>query len=265
MSYRLLAIDLDGTLLTRHKRILPRTRGALDAAAGLGCRVVIATGRSYAVARYFCDGLTLSAPQITYNGAVIHDPAQSRDLCQYLVPPVYVKPGVDFFMEASVPVALFTPQTLYLDRRIPRPQAWLPGRSGVLELIPDVRAVATQPCIKVVGHSDPLTIATVRPLAVERFGHALYVTQTSSELLELLHPEVSKGAALRRIAHMLGVARDEVIAFGDSHNDLDMLEFAGVGVAMGNASAEVKALADLITDSNEDDGIATALERLGVI
>jgi hydroxymethylpyrimidine pyrophosphatase-like HAD family hydrolase len=64
---------------------------------------------------------------------------------------------------------------------------------------------------------------------------------------------------------MLGVARDEVIAFGDSHNDLDMLEFAGVGVAMGNASAEVKALADLITDSNEDDGIATALERLGVI
>ena len=83
--------------------------------------------------------------------------------------------------------------------------------------------------------------------------------------LELLHPEVSKGAALRRIAHMLGVARDEVIAFGDSHNDLDMLAFAGVGVAMGNASAEVKALADLITDSNEDDGIATALERLGVI
>jgi Cof subfamily protein (haloacid dehalogenase superfamily) len=265
MAYRLLAIDLDGTLLTRHKRILPRTRGALDAAAGLGCRVVIATGRSFAVARYFCDGLTLSAPQITYNGAVIYDPAQSCDLCQYLVPPPYVRPGVDFFMEAGVPVALFTPQTLYLDRRIPHPEAWLPGRSGVLERIPDVRSVAAQPCIKVVGHSDPLTIATVRPLAVERFGHALYVTQTSSALLELLHPEVSKGAALRRIAHMLGVARDEVIAFGDSHNDLDMLTFAGVGVAMGNASAEVKALADLITDSNEDDGIATALERLGVI
>src|SRR5947208_1537207 len=148
MAYRLLAIDLDGTLLTRTKCVSPRTRRALNAAAGLGCRVVIATGRSFAVAR---------------------------------------------------------------------------------------------------------------------FGHALYVTQTSSQLLELLHPEVSKGAALRRIAHMLGVARDEVIAFGDSHNDLDMLEFAGVGVAMGNASAEVKALADLITDSNEDDGIATALERLGVI
>jgi len=81
MAYRLLAIDLDGTLLTRHKRILPRTRQALDAAADLGCRVVIATGRSFAVARYFCDGLTLSAPQITYNGAVIYDPAQSRDLC----------------------------------------------------------------------------------------------------------------------------------------------------------------------------------------
>ena len=71
MAYRLLAIDLDGTLLTRKKRVSPHTRSALDAAAGLGCRVVIATGRSFAVARYFCDGLTLSAPQITYNGAVI--------------------------------------------------------------------------------------------------------------------------------------------------------------------------------------------------
>ena len=131
MAYRLLAIDLDGTLLTRAKCVAPRTRRALNAAAGLGCRVVIATGRSFAVARYFCDGLPLSAPQVTYNGAVIYDPTQGRDLCQYLVPPAYVKPGVDFFMEAGVPVALFTPQTLYLDRRIPHPQAWLPGRSPV--------------------------------------------------------------------------------------------------------------------------------------
>src|SRR5438876_12171420 len=74
MAYRLLAIDLDGTLLTRHKRVSPRTRAALDAAAARSCHVVIATGRSFAVARYFCDGLTLSAPQITYNGAVVYDP-----------------------------------------------------------------------------------------------------------------------------------------------------------------------------------------------
>jgi len=76
---------------------------------------------------------------------------------------------------------------------------------------------------------------------------------------------VSKGAALRRIAHTLDVPREQIIAFGDNHNDLDMLEFAGVGVAMGNASAEAKAVADLVTGSNLQDGIAQALLHLGVV
>lgn len=265
MTYRLLACDLDGTLLTRQKSISPRTLQALNAAARGGCQIVVATGRSFRVARYFCQGLVLNAPQITYNGAVIYDPRQDAVLSQYLLPHAYTAPGIDFFREARVPVAYFTPERVYLDETMPRPHTWMPGAPELINLVADIHQYAGLPCIKIVGHGDALTIAALRPRAVEQFGDALYVTQTATELLELLHPEVSKGAALRRIAHMLEIKREEIIAFGDSHNDLDMLEFAGLGVAMGNASAEIKEIADQVTLGNEEDGIAVALERLAAV
>lgn len=265
VSYRLLALDLDGTLLTDQKRISPRTRWALNTAAAGGCLIAVATGRGFRVARYYCDGLALNGPQITYNGAVIYDPVQDAELARYLVPRDDVAPAVDFFLHAGVPLAYFSTDGLYLDQRMLDAALWLPGNTGTPFLVSDWTAVLEKPCIKLAGHASPVTIAALRPRAVEEMGHRLYVTQTASTLLEMLHPEVSKGAALRRIAHMLDVPREQIIAFGDNHNDLDMLEFAGVGVAMGNASAEAKAVADLVTGSNLQDGIAQALLHLGVV
>lgn len=262
---RLIALDLDGTLLTRHKTISQRTRVALDQAVHRGCGLVIATGRSFAVARHFCEGIDLTAPQITYNGAVIYDPVEERDLEEYLVPPEYVEIGLRFFLDAGAHVALFTPQALYLDEGMPDPHNWAPGSPIRPQPVPDIVAFVGEPCIKIAGQGPAATIDRLRPLAHGRFDDVLYVTQTAQTLLELLNPTVSKGAALERIARMLGVARDDVIAFGDSHNDVGMLTYAGTGVAMANASAEVKAIADLVTGSNEEDGIASALARLGVI
>jgi Cof subfamily protein (haloacid dehalogenase superfamily) len=265
VPYRLIALDLDGTLLTRQKVISARTRAALDEAVRRGCHLVIATGRSFPVARHFCTGITLTAPQITYNGAVIYDPVGERDLEEYLVPPECVGPGLRFFLDAGAHVALFTPQALYLDEGMPNPETWAPGSPIRPRLVADVTVFAGEPCIKIAGNADGETIARLRPLAHARFDEALYVTQTATTLLELLNPTVSKGAALERIAQMLGVARADVVAFGDSHNDLGMITYAGVGVAMENGSAEIKAAADMVTGSNEDDGIARALERLHAI
>lgn len=264
VTYRLLAIDLDGTLLTHDRRVTRATRRALDEAATRGCGIVIATGRGFNVLRRYCDGIPLTAPQITYNGAVIHDPTAGRDLARYLVPAEWVLPAIDFLGASGVYAAIFTPTALYMDPRIPNPRHWMPAPLPPPQLLDDLRAVADQPCIKVVGRGNHNVIARIRPYAVERFGHALYVTQTAADLLEFLHPEVCKGAALRRIAHLLDIPREQIIAIGDSHNDLEMLEFAGTGVAMGNAAPELHAIADMVTTTNDEDGIAVALERLGV-
>ena len=265
MTYRLVAVDLDGTLLTREKRVSPRTRRALAALTAQGCHVIVATGRPFAVLRVFCAGVALTAPQITFNGAVIHDPTAGRDLYRQLVPPTYVRPTIDFFVEAGVPSALYTTDGLYLDQRMPNPADWTPPPLPPATCLDDMRQAADHPSIKVVGQADPETIARLRPHAVATFGRDLYVTQTAANLLEFLHPDVSKGSALRRVAALLGVAREEIIAFGDSHNDLTMFAYAGLAVAMRNATPEVREGADLVTESNEEDGVAVALARLGLV
>ena len=227
--------------------------------------MVIATGRPFDVLRVFCAGVTLAAPQITFNGAVIHDPVAGRDLYRQLVPQAYVGPTIDFFVEAGVPVALYTTNGLYLDRHMPGPADWTPPPLPAATYLDDMRRVADRPSIKVVGHAATTTIARLRPRAVAAFGQVLYVTQTAAHLLEFLHPDVSKGSALRRVAEGLGVAREEIVVFGDSHNDLAMFAHAGLAVAMGNATAEVKAEAGIVTATNEEDGVARALERLGLV
>ncbi len=265
MTYRLVAVDLDGTLLTHEKRVSPRTRRALAALTARGCHVVVATGRPFDVLRVFCAGVALTAPQITFNGAVIHDLITGRDLYRQLVPPAYVRPTIDFFVEAGVPSALYTTDGLYLDRRMPNPADWTPPPLPPAIYLDDMRQAADHPSIKVVGQADPETVTRLRPRAVAAFGRDLYVTQTAANLLEFLHPDVSKGSALRRVAALLGVAREEIIAFGDSHNDLTMFAYAGLAVAMRNATPEVRAGADLVAESNEEDGVAAALERLGLV
>ncbi len=100
-----------------------------------------------------------------------------------------------------------------------------------------------------------------RELLQQHLAGQLYVTQASSKLLEFLHPEVSKGNALTTIARILGIAPEEVVAIGDNHNDIGMLQFAGLGIAMGNAHEEVKAAANYVTTRNSEEGVALALEE----
>ncbi len=264
-AHRLVAIDLDGTLLTREKRVTPRTRRALAALTARRRYVVIATGRPFDVLRIFCEGVALAAPQITFNGAVVHDPVAGRDLYRQLVPPAYVRPTIEFFVESGVPVALYATEGLYLDRRMPNQADWTPPPLPPATYLDDMRQAAGRPSIKVVGQATPETIARLRPRAVELFGRDLYVTQTAANLLEFLHPDVSKGSALRRVAEGLGVAREDIVAFGDSHNDLAMFAYAGLAIAMANANAEVREGAGMVTASNEEDGVALALERLGLV
>lgn len=254
--YRLIATDLDGTLLTPDGTISAATREALTAAQELGVALVIATGRNYPMMRYFCHDLRLSAPQISCNGAVVVAPATGDLLHVTTVPPAFVGPVLRFLEEQGVPAAFFGLLELWISHDNPYAELLIPRELDPPRTVDSLYSLADTPCAKLVAMDPPEVIERLRPLAEARFGADLYVTQTSRNLLEFHHPQVSKGQALAQIARDLGVSPHEVIAFGDSHNDLEMLRFAGLGVAMGNASDEVKAVADLVTLPNDQDGIA---------
>ena len=262
--YRLLSIDLDGTLLTPppEKLITPRTRLALCQAAERGIVVVIATGQTLSVLRMVCAGLPLSAPQIIENGAVIADFESGAILHERLLPTEYILPTLERLRESGFYRAYHTHDCVYVDRDTPRARNWYRAPLLPPVEVEDVASLYPRACIKVAGIGEAGSLREKRFGLESYFAGKLYVTQSSFDILEFLHPAVSKGNALKTIAEDLGIAPEEIAAFGDNHNDIGMLQFAGLGVAMGNAHTEVKAAADYVTLSNAEDGVAVAIETL---
>jgi len=259
---RLIALDLDGTLLTRGKTLSARTQGALILLAERGCHVVVATGRPFEVMALFCRDLPLTAPQIALNGAAIHDPVAGRVLRLRPMATEDVERAAAFFRERDIPMALFTTDGLYLDTRIPNRHLWHPPPLPPPRDLASLGRFRHHKILKVVAHAEPHSVDLLHPSAVEALGDHLYITRTAPTLVEALDHTVSKGQALQHVAGLLDVPREEIVAFGDHDNDLPMFAVAGVSVAMGNAAPEVKAAADLTTLSNEEDGIAAVLEQL---
>lgn len=259
--YRLLAIDLDGTLLTPrpHKHITPRVREALFRAAEAGITLVIATGQNLAVLQATCGDLPLKGPQIIENGAVIAD-VQGHIYHEHYLPSQHILPALDLLRTSGFYRAYHTIHRVYVDRNTPRAREWYRAPVPPVIEMEDVAELYPLPCVKVVGIGAEEHIRSLRDSFAQRFAGELYVTQSSFDLIEFLHPAVSKGRALQQIASDLGIAPEEVVAIGDNHNDLGMLRFAGLGVAMGNAHDEVKAEADYVTLSNAEDGVAVVIE-----
>ena len=262
--YRLLAIDLDGTLLTPipHKHITPRTYNALSRAAQSGAAIVIATGQTEQVLRTICGDLPLSAPQILENGALVVDTQSGAVLHEKLIPAEHILPTLDMLRTFGFYRAYHTYERVYVDYNTPRARNWYrPPVPPVVE-IENVASLYPLTCIKVVGIGEEGMLREKRTELERIFAGKLYVTQSSFDLLEFLHPEVSKVNALKAIAQDLGITPAEIVAIGDNHNDIGMIGYAGLGVAMGNAHEEVKAAADYVTLSNTEEGVAVVIEKL---
>jgi len=260
--YRLLAIDLDGTLLTPQKLITPRTHNLLCQVSKAGVAIVIATGQTAQVLRHVCAELPLAAPQIIENGAIVLDIRSGTLLHEKLIPREYILPVLERLRSLDLYRAYHTHERVYVDRDTPRARHWYrPPVPPVVEM-EDVASLYPKICIKIAGIGEAETLRDRRRELERIFAGKLYVTQSSFDIVEFLHPAVSKGHALEIIAADLGIAAEEVVAIGDNHNDIGMMRFAGLGVAMGNADEEVKAAADYVTLSNAEEGVVAVIEGL---
>jgi Cof subfamily protein (haloacid dehalogenase superfamily) len=259
--YHLLAIDLDGTLLTPQRTITPRTYEAIRQAVAAGMTLVIATGQTLDVLRAVCADLPLTVPQIIYNGAVIADIQNDTVLYEQLVPPEYILSTLELLHTSGLHRVYHTHKRVYVDEGTPNARDWYRAPVPPVIEVPGVESLYPQPCIKLVGVGDATTLREKREALEQHLAGQLYVTQASRNLLEFLHPEVSKANALATMTRILGIAPEEVVAIGDNHNDIGMLQFAGLGIAMGNAHNEVKAAANYVTTRNSEDGVALALEE----
>ncbi|HKU40768.1 MAG TPA: HAD family hydrolase [Polyangiales bacterium] len=257
---RLIASDLDGTLLRSDSSASPRTKHVLRALAARGVHVVLVTGRPFRRVRGIARDLQLSGTAICANGALLYDLARdevleqttlSADVAHALIHQLREKlPDICFAVETGRSVAR---EAAYARHR--------PTQEGAEAVIADAIELSARGASKLIAMHPTLPLEeffeSVREIVADRAS----VTHAGSPFLEIAAAGVTKAWALAALCERLQVAPREVIAFGDMPNDLPMLEWAGRGVAVRNAHPSVLAAATAITLSNDEDGVADYLER----
>ncbi|MEV5932440.1 HAD family hydrolase [Streptomyces sp. NPDC052079] len=259
--YRLLATDLDGTLLRDDHSVSRRTRDALVAATAAGAAHIVVTGRAVPWARPILDDLGYTGLAVCGQGAQVYDAGAHRLLTSVTLDRQLA--GVALAkIEAEV-----GPLYLAASRDGLNGEVLVgPGYEvvGALPATPftDASDLWTAPLNKLYIQHPTLTSDELAEAATRTAGGFVTVTMAGEGIVELLPLGLSKATGLSLAARRLGVKASETIAFGDMPNDLPMFAWSAYGVAMANAHQELRAEADEVTASNEEDGIAVVVERL---
>jgi Cof subfamily protein (haloacid dehalogenase superfamily) len=262
MRIQLLATDLDGTLMGPSKVIPPRTYRSLHRAMDAGCWVSLATGRAFTTASFYARELDINAPLICYQGALIQD-LRDGSVVYRATLPLEVARRVAAFTQArrlSVQVYLEDHQA-YTDRARPVVDTILDKTGRSLIEVGDMVAWLDRPPYKFLISERPEAMSDLVCELESEFAGSVHVTQSLDHLVEVTGLEASKGQALARLAAHLGVAQEATMAMGDHDNDASMIAWAGLGVAVGNASPAAKAVADVVAPPLEEEGAAWAIER----
>ncbi|MFZ3131525.1 MAG: Cof-type HAD-IIB family hydrolase [Desulfosporosinus sp.] len=263
MTIRLVAMDLDDTLLRDDRTISPRVVEAIQKAQAQGVKMTIATGRMSISARPYAEQLGLDVPVITYHGAMIQQALSGDILFRRVIPSALAAKivrdvaGRGFYAQIYLKDRVFTPELNGWTRKYERIASVPPEQGDLASLL----AQEPEGAEKILLMAKEADLDRLAPLLRQRYGEKVHITKSKPCFLEIMDGSVDKGVALAALAERFGIDRSEVMAIGDSYNDVEMINYAGLGVAMGNARLEIQNQADIITASNEEDGVAEAIER----
>jgi Cof subfamily protein (haloacid dehalogenase superfamily) len=266
-SIRLVAVDLDGTLLNDSKQVTEQTAGALACLDTRQVRLVLASARPPRGVRQIYRSLRLQTLQINYNGALIWDEPRQTPFFHRPMDHELVRRMIDlardhyeevtigceildkWYTDAYDPAAVHTTET---------------GRFFQPDVVAPIAEFCTQPITKLLFLAPPAITNRLEPLLIQGFEGQCTFVRTDDDLIQIMHPMVSKAVALQLVADHYGIPMQQVMAIGDAPNDVGMLRAAGVGVAMDNAAEIVKQAANWVAPSNNDHGVHAALKRYGL-
>jgi Cof subfamily protein (haloacid dehalogenase superfamily) len=258
---RVVAIDVDGTLIERGRPIAPRVRETIARARALGVIVTLASGRMYPLVASLLRELALTHPAICYGGAMIVSSSTGEPIFERGVPLQLAREVIREARNRELTARAYVGTSVYVDRLDPdRFNAESLRRVNAVEVGDLIAFLSKDPSHLAVDAPPERTRDVVLSMRA-RFNGQLNVTTGHPLLTEFSHPTVHKGAALEWLCHYLGIPAEESLAIGDDWNDLEMLRQAGVGVAVANAHPDVLAIADHVVPSVAEDGVAVALER----
>lgn len=265
MDYKMIVLDLDGTLTNRDKQITPRTREALMEAQKLGKITVLASGRPTQGVMPLARELELGkygSYILSYNGGMIINCRTGETVASALLPPKINRNVIGLAREYQVNILTYQGDTIITLKK-EDPYVELEARTNQMP-VKEISAMEEYvefavPKFLMVDDGDYL--AMVEPRVKAALGKNISVYRSEPFFLEILPRGIDKAKRLEALLGILGLSREEVIACGDGYNDLSMIRFAGLGVAMGNAVLPVRNAADYITGTNDEDGVAQVVEK----
>ncbi len=263
--YKLIAIDMDGTLLNTDHQITSHNKQAITQAREMGVKVVLASGRPLAGMLSALDQLDMNTDDdyvISYNGSMVQTAASKTAIRQEILTGSDAKLIADWAEKLSVNVHAFSLKDGLIT---PKNNKYTTHECTInnipLTEMPFSELSDDEAILKVMMvEEEPLLTKAIGQLPA-MLNEKYTIVRSSPFFLEFMHKTSDKGAGVECLAQHLGIKREEVITMGDAGNDHHMLTYAGLGVAMGNATEETKAIADYITDTNNNSGVAQVIEK----
>lgn len=263
--YKLIALDMDGTLLRKDKTISERTFNALQAARQRGVKVVLSTGRPVMGIRNYLEYLGLNQDDeyaITFNGSAVQTGKSGHMLFQKFMTGEDLHKIYKLSKEHDLNIHAFDKDGRLIT---PRANEYTDVEAEINKIqvhIEDFNNIKyDDKIIKVMIVDDPAKLDKLTKEIPEEYLSNYSIMRSASIFLEFLKPGINKGIGLSVLSESLNISKEEIIAVGDADNDIAMIKYAGLGVAMGNAFPQVKEAANYITDTNDEDGVAKVIEK----
>jgi Cof subfamily protein (haloacid dehalogenase superfamily) len=225
-------------------------------------RVVIATGRMFRSVRPYLVEAGIDDPVICYQGAVVADPASGEFLRHEPIPLELARETIAALNGEGFHVNCYVDDELYVAEPWPGAERYAGFQGLELHVVGDLVAWLSEPPTKLVTIEEPDVLEGLKERMRGRFGSRLYISKSLPYFLEFASPEVTKGSGLEFLAEHLGFSADRTVSFGDGENDLELLEWAGFGIAVANAHEQVLAAADWVCPSAADEGVAQVIEAV---
>lgn len=274
MKYKMICIDMDGTLLNKRKKISLRNKEAIQKAYSMGVEIVITTGRLYNNAAYFSQLLGVDSPVIAGNGAIVMDQRTNDIIYEKEIPINDCNEILNILNKYKAFFQFNTDKTIYCNNLLTKvsTEFYMTKQVYFEHLNIKYKKVKTKEDWENIFKEEEGYIAksivlspfksTILKIREELNKLPNIVSFASGDYsLEINSSGVSKGNAVKALIEKYGIKREELICIGDNENDLSMISFAGLGVAMGNAIPELKDIADYITDTNKNDGVAKVIDK----
>lgn len=264
MDYKMIVLDIDDTLLTDDHVISSRTKEALLKAQEIGVKVVLASGRPTFAMHNLAEELLLheyGSYVLSFNGGIITDYRTKNNVYECALTKEQAHELYELSKKHDVFVHTYVGDDIVTEKgnQYTDIEGQITGMP-VKEVNSFVEHVQND-VVKLLMLEDPDKLAKVEKILQEELEGKISVMRSKPFFLELTNNEVDKGKSLNHLIQILGIRQDEIIAVGDGFNDLPMIKFAGLGVAMGNAAEEIKQQADYITSTNNEDGVAEVVEK----